>query len=141
MNIVTNNCLGGFIYRDILKTEYQNPFIWTYLKTNDFLFLCEHFDEINFKNFMIGKEGEGHKNNYVIKIDEKITLAFHHVWFDKECNEPMIKNSFHGMDIHYNKPWEYIVEKYENEYLEWFKRQDPIFILILVQKIYLIYSI
>ena len=32
MNIITNNCLGGHIYRDVLKTEYQNPFIWCFLE-------------------------------------------------------------------------------------------------------------
>lgn len=61
MNIITNNCLGGFIYRDILKTEYQNPFIWTYIKTNEFIFLCENYNKINFHNYELSKKGNTKK--------------------------------------------------------------------------------
>lgn len=112
MNIITNNCLGGFIYRDILKSEYQNPFIWTYIKTNEFIFLCENYNKINFHNYELGKKGNT-KNNLFIKIDNKIDLDFHHIWFDETCLIPTIKESINGCDIHYNKPWEYIIEKYE----------------------------
>ena len=64
MNIITNNCLGGFIYRDILKTEYQNPFIWTGIEIEKFIDFVDNFDKIDFTNVMIEKEGEGLKNNF-----------------------------------------------------------------------------
>ena len=37
MFIISNNCLGGYIYRDILEKEYCSPFIWTLFDTNVFI--------------------------------------------------------------------------------------------------------
>ena len=81
MNIITSNCLGGFIYRDILNQEYQNPFIWTKFLNNEmFIDFVDNFKNINFDNVMIEKEGDGLTNNFITVIDDKYFLKNRHIY-------------------------------------------------------------
>lgn len=108
MNIITNNCLGGFIYKDILKEEYQNPFIWTLFDPDEYIDFIDNFDTINFDNYELIKEGNGLSNNFQLLIDCKYHLKFIHYNFEASADTPYIK----GVDVYYNRIWEYIVEKY-----------------------------
>lgn len=110
MNIITNNCLGGFIYRDILKTEYQNPFIWTAINHLDLLSIIENFQTINFSNVIIDKEGDGLSNNFITIIDDRYRIYNHHVGFSKNDLIPRYEEN----NVFYQKPWEYIMNKYES---------------------------
>jgi len=109
MNIITNNCLGGFIYRDILKIEYQNPFIWTSINHESLLSIIDNYENINFLNVSIDKDGEGLSNNFVTVIDDKYRICNLHIKFSREDNKPRII----GNNVYYNRPWEYIMNKYE----------------------------
>lgn len=109
MNIVSNNCLGGFIYRDILKCEYQNPFIWTSINHLELLDIIKNFNSINFSNMSIDRDGNGLSNNFITVIDDKYRIFNHHIQFSIKDNVP--RNV--GNNVYYNKPWEYIVEKYD----------------------------
>lgn len=107
MNIITNNCLGGHIYRDVLKTEYQNPFIWCFLEPYfDFI---KEYPNINLKNYEIKKIEENSLKRFKLVIDNKYELKFWHYWFDEKSEKPIISDR----NVKYNKIWEYIVEKYE----------------------------
>lgn len=108
MNIITNNCLGGFIYRDILKCEYQNPFIWTGIEIKQFIDLVDNFEKIDFNNVMIEKKGKDFSNNFYIIIDDKYAVRNVHIYFDANENIPKRKSD----GVYYNKPWEYIYLKY-----------------------------
>lgn len=72
MNIISNNCCGADIYTNVLKTEFSNPFIWSLLFPNDFIYLYENYDSINFKNIdlaiMKTEDDIGTKKH---KIDKK----------------------------------------------------------------------
>lgn len=108
MNIISTNCLAGHLYRDLLKCEYKNPFIWTNIWNKDFLYLIEHFKEIDFHNYEIQKN-----SNllllFKICIDNKVNVEYNHYIFSTKYNTP----TKIGIDIYYNKIWEYISEKYE----------------------------
>lgn len=133
MNIITNNCLGGFIYRDILKTEYQNPFIWTGIEIEKFIDFVDNFDKIDFTNVMIEKEGEGLKNNFFTVIDDKYKFRNGHIVFNKNDNVPRIMNDSKHLDwvnVYYNRPWEYILEKYNKRV----KRMDNNIIVAIYAK-------
>lgn len=110
MNVISNSCLGGFIYRDILKTEYKNPFIWTAFDNDDFINFIDNFENINFSNVMIDKKGKELKNNFITVIDDKYRLRNGHIYFSLNDSTPKIK----GNDVYYNRPWEYILEKYNS---------------------------
>lgn len=55
MHIISNNCLGGYIYRDSLKQEYSTPFIWCKIKEDSFIPLTENLYKIDFTNYELKK--------------------------------------------------------------------------------------
>lgn len=123
MNILSTNCLGAFTYRDVLYIPYNNPFIWTTFLFKDFKTLITDYEKINFKNVEMYKEGNGFLNNFNLRIDDKITLKNTHIFFDKNQSIPLKKNNC----VFYNKPWEYIIEKYNNR----IKRMDNNVIIMI----------
>lgn len=124
MNIITNNCLGGHIYKDLLKTEYKNPFIWTLFEPDDYIDFIDNFDNINFENYEIDKVGEGLSNNFQIVIEGKYHIKCIHHHFDVNADKPFIK----GTDVYYNRIWEYINEKYLKRLERMKKEKNTIFI-------------
>jgi uncharacterized protein (DUF1919 family) len=36
MNIIANDCAGAYLYRDSMKTEFLNPFIWSSIDIDNF---------------------------------------------------------------------------------------------------------
>lgn len=120
MNIISNNCFGGYIYKNVLKAAYTTPFIWNRIHNEDLIKLLENFNKINFKNVEIKKIGKNLEDGFFITIDNLINVFYQHYKFDKNCNTPTLKDDVTNMlghwsiDIHYNKIWEYILEKYES---------------------------
>ena len=111
MNIITNNCVGGFVYKELLNEPYNNPFIWTRIPGESFLELVDNFDNIDFNDFVLGKVGEGLSNNFKITIQNKIDILYTHYHFDAKCKEIVFAGKRKN-DIKYNKIWEYIYETY-----------------------------
>lgn len=122
-NIITNNCLGGHIYRDVLKTEYKNPFIWCFLEPYfDFI---QNYPNINLFNYKLEKIDKK-LGRFKIVIDNKYELKFWHYYFDKNAKTLIID----GRNVRYNKIWEYIVQKYEERTKRMLnKKEEPIFII------------
>lgn len=108
MNIITNDCLGGFIYRDVLKTDFQNPFIWTQMNYKTFIKLIEEYENLNFNNVHIDKNGQELKNNFITVIDDKIRIENIHIFYSEKDEIPRIE----AENVFYKKPDEYIKEKY-----------------------------
>lgn len=52
-NIIASDCVGGYLYRDYLKKQYETPFIWTNLICEDYISLINNYDKINFENFQV----------------------------------------------------------------------------------------
>jgi uncharacterized protein (DUF1919 family) len=55
MNIISNNCFGGYIYKNVLKEQYSTPFIWNRIYNNDLITLLKNFNKINFNNIELKK--------------------------------------------------------------------------------------
>ncbi|MBO7693347.1 MAG: DUF1919 domain-containing protein [Methanobrevibacter sp.] len=125
MQIISNNCLGGFIYKDILCQKYTNPFIWCKIKEQYFISLLENLYNINFNNFELKKNGSKLTDGFHISIENKIILNYTHFHFDKRCDKPKVK----GISVYYNKIWEYIVDKYKKR-LNRFNLSDDICIAL-----------
>lgn len=82
--LIGNNCLVGFTYRDILKQEYQTPFIWSRIWNEDFIKFLEHYKEINFENFELKKVKQKINNNdndFYILLDNLVKIFFKHNFF------------------------------------------------------------
>lgn len=120
MNIITNNCLGGHIYKDVLNEEYKNPFIWCFL--DPYFDFIQNYQNIDFKNYRIEKI-DNKLDKFKIIIEDKYELKFVHYSFDANCDIPIIN----GREVRYNKIWEYVVEKYEERLKRMDKNDEVIF--------------
>ena len=111
MFIISNNCLGGFIYRDILKTQYASPFIWTSVHPDEYIQMIDEFANIDLENAEIVKEKEGLSNNFDILLCEKYHVHNQHMWFNKNVKMPTISGP-NKCDVNYCKIWEYIYDNW-----------------------------
>ncbi len=112
MILISNNCLAGFVYRDILHTKYTSPFIWTAINPDEYIQMIDEYDKLDLENVIIDKEKEGLSNNFDIILCEKYHIHNHHMLFDEKAKTPIHSNS---CDISYYKIWEYI-------YSNWIRR-------------------
>ncbi|MBR4618690.1 MAG: hypothetical protein IKO49_05240 [Bacilli bacterium] len=119
MFVISNNCLNGFFYRDVIKQEYNHPFFWGYFLT-DFLEFIKHYDEVNLNNYEI-KHDENW--NFYLIIDGKYKYNLLHYKFDKNVNFKKIHEN-----VYSNRIWEYIYIKYE-ERLKRIPNENPIFVI------------
>ena len=124
MNILTNNCMGGNVYRDILMEEYKNPFIWTLFNPDDFIDFIESYHNIDFSKYELGRHGKKLENNFYIKLDDRFIINETHKYFDAKYNTPTKV----GFDIRYNKIWTYILELFEKR-LERMKNETENFVI------------
>lgn len=81
--IISSNCISGFWYRDIIKQEYEIPFIWSIVKLTDMLFLIDNFEKINFNNVKAemsdGEVNRGDGSKWVkIVLDNCVNVYFVH---------------------------------------------------------------
>ena len=111
MVLISNNCLAGFVYQKILKREYNSPTIFTLIEPDEYVSMIENFENINFENWELKNTSKELSNNFEIVIDDKYHLQHHHFYFDKKYDKPTKIHSQY-VDIHYNKIWEYICERY-----------------------------
>lgn len=122
MLVITNNCMGGYFYRDEMKIQYNHPFFWGTMH-DDILKLILNWDKINFKKYVITKD---EKSKYILIIDDIIKYKLIHYHFSSR--DITIRKNDH--DVFYNKIEEYIKEKYEtriNRMLN--SNEKPIFII------------
>ena len=129
MNIISNNCTAGFIYKNLLNTVFENPFIWCRIFNEDFLYLIENYNKINFNDFKLQRYTENlvnKTNPFYIKVENKIDIHYSHYYFEHSANKPLIVKKGAGADFYYNKIWETVV----NNYLKRLQRMKgkPIFI-------------
>jgi len=105
MNIISNNCVGGFLY-NLNKEKYKNPFIWMRITGESLKTLITQYDKIDFRNYELQKDNKW--NMYII-VDNKLKIHYSHYKFNKDYDKPTkVKDC-----IMYNKIWEYVIEKYE----------------------------
>ena len=109
MNIISNTCLGAYIYRDILKTEFKNPFIWTFIRPKHFLTLLENYESLNFSNIHLEKRTDV-LNEFKLIIDNKLEIECWHMVLDPKSKTP---KSPDNRAIYYYKIQDYIINNYQ----------------------------
>lgn len=133
MNLISQNCLSGNIYKNCLKQQFGNPFIWTVVDFNSMLHLVKCWYNINFANYELVKDEHW---NFSIIIDNTVRVQYVHYIFDPKATTIQMHCNVRG-DIKYCKIWEYIIQKYEerlNRMLE--KKEEPIFCICNSDTIY-----
>ena len=53
MNLISRSCVDGIVCRRYLNEANDNPFIWSLIPQNSFIFLVNNFDNIVFDNIYI----------------------------------------------------------------------------------------
>lgn len=119
MNIISNNCVGGFLY-NLKHEKYNNPFIWMRITGESLKHLILNYDDINFSNYELKKDNNW---NFSIIVDDCIEIHYSHYKFDASYNTPTKV----GDSIRYCKIWEYIAAKYETRYQK--MDNPPIFVI------------
>ena len=113
VNIISNCCAGATLYKNYLGIPYNNPFIWAVLYPKTVFTLLESFYTINWLNIKLEEANlmvdpsQGHRN-YKIIIDNKVEIFYIHYQF----NEAQSTIYDTGVDVFYNRIWEYVIEKY-----------------------------
>ena len=124
MNIIANRCHGAYIYRDILKCEYQNPFVWSRMSKQSYNYLFSHYYDLDFSNIIVSKHVCDNTWCLDVLIDDVITVIYPHVLFDARCNKPTIKDN----NVYYNRPWLLVCDSYEKRLMR--MSETPIFIYL-----------
>lgn len=128
MNIISNGCLGGYFYRDILKQEYSSPFIWCVVRPRSMLNLIKYYDEINFNNAELQKDDFYHNNKtldcFKIIVDNKVVIHYTHHHFSSKYTVPTKINC----DVFYNKMWELVNRNYTKRIAR--MTEKPVFLLL-----------
>lgn len=114
MNIISNNCCGGWFYR-FHQQPFNNPFIWMVAPYDTIYNAMMHFFDINWSNITIN-ESKKRRNTFIITVDRLLELHYVHYIFSPEYPELTIKPhkiypEYDG-DILSDHIWEYVVETY-----------------------------
>ncbi len=134
--IITNNCLGGYIYK-INNKVYDNPFIWSRLFVNSFNNLIKNFNELNFNNFQL-KSTDDLLNTYNNLLPHQfsiiindIRIIYRHIKYDANANEPIIKkiNNFTG-DMYSKFPYKIVYDNYVRRLKRFNKNDKCLFVFM-----------
>jgi len=117
MNIISNNCIGGFLYK-LNHLEYKNPFIWHQISSSDFAKLMNTYDSIYFEDFELEVNRRRLNKEYIIsdtdvncchiRLSCGITIYYNHYKCDNNAHKP----TKIGFDIFYDRNFELTYTKY-----------------------------
>lgn len=110
--IISNSCVGGYLYRDYYKIPYNNPFIWCSIDFTYFIHLISKWDIIKFDSIHI------ERSNHNL-----VDLHFLHCIHDVKSKDIRIARN----NIYYNNIEQLIEQKYM-ERLNRMNRATPTFI-------------
>lgn len=147
MNIISNCCAGAYIYRDYLKVQYPNPFIWSSIITlNDLYGLIQKYNSIDFENVSLIKFADhiplypywtDFQNQYRyltgLSVDNTFNVFWTHNYYDPNCNVPKVL----GGEVYYCKNYEYTLENWNKRIKRMDMADKPIFLLLTQRSHYL----
>ena len=134
MNLISNNCVGAAIYNE-LNMKYNNPFMWCFIRGNDFYTLIYNYNYINFNNYVLEKScldssTELYNNSYSMHIDNLFYAHYIHYIYDNNYEIPTKREEItgeHSRDLLYKYADKLCIEKYVNR-LERMK-EEPVFFI------------
>ena len=90
MNIICNNCVGARLY-EVTKQQFPNPFMWMSINSDDFIYLVQNYDIIDFNNptFELEKYKLNAYQTVLITLNNKVKLHYIHYIQDDSKNEPV----------------------------------------------------
>ena len=125
MQIISNSCLGSFIYEK-LNLKFNNPFTWNRIYYADMLKLCKNFNNINFENFTLTRK----ELLLGINIDNILNLYYPHYKYNSACITPITKHESDGNNLYMdNKIFQFILDVYNKRVSRLNKNDKPIYVI------------
>lgn len=118
MNIISNNCIGASIYKQ-LGIEFSNPFIWSLISPEDMVFLINNYDEMDLTKISFVSSNK-------MVVDGKIRVLFPHHIKDPSYQEPTKIDS----NIFFKNIEDYLLDSWNRRVLRLKNlNENPIFII------------
>ena len=127
MNLITNCCLGAFVYEQLNK-EFNNPFMWCAINTDSFIYLLEHYDKTNFNDVEFDRyTREDGVRCYSLIIENNCRLNYtHYLQGGINDHEKII-----GKDIYDYRAYEYCFNKYKTRLARMLENKEPPVFVVL----------
>lgn len=113
MNIVSNNCVGAWLYK-LNKIEFNNPFIWSSMSTDEFISLVKSYNSIDFNNVIFSLEyfEKNSKQTVCVTLNKDIKIHYIHYVLDEKVTSPSFKSENNEVDVLYCDILNYAKKKY-----------------------------
>lgn len=123
MNLIGNNCVSSFLYKDN-GLKFSTPFIWGGFDFDDFVYLLNNYDNINFNNISFSFEHrfDNKELSVLCNIDNKINYHFSHYCYSENDNIP----KKYKYRVFYKNIIEFTKEKYFTRFSR--MKEEPIFL-------------
>lgn len=135
MLVISNNCVGGYLYNHLGK-PYNNPFIWHRMSYDSTYNTMKNWGNINWLDYEFEKSTYK-PNTFNINVENKIKINYSHYLFDpkattiqKDKKYDKSKYDFWTGDVRYCRIWEVVNEKYltRTERMQ-NNTEDPVFLI------------
>lgn len=113
-NIISNNCIAGFIYK-LTDSIYDHPFMWSTIKYDSFVSLVDLYDSIDFSNATVESTILNRNywgNTFSISIDNKLYASYIHHKQDDNARELEIRKERNGNNLYYYDMKNYVLCQY-----------------------------
>lgn len=89
MNLICNDCIGSHAYYD-LKMRLTNPFQWCGIDLPDFVYLANHWREMDLTNTKFELETRLYqtRKSVICTVDGKVKIHYSHYLQDDDFEEP-----------------------------------------------------
>ena len=89
MYLISNNCVGSSLYA-LNGLQFNHPFVWGAFDLDDFVYLANNYNKINFKNVKFSLETRLYqtRKSVICDIDSRIKYHFSHYMQDDLMDEP-----------------------------------------------------
>ena len=129
VNLIGNTCIASWMTTKCYNQELINPFTWSILDFDSAYNLVKNYDKINFNYYELKKDKDW---NFSITIDNQVTVQYVHYKFRRNAT----KLTKDGVDLYWNKIWEYIVNQYKKHIKKMLTYNiEPIFIFGSANKV------
>ena len=142
MNIISNCCAGGYIYRDFLKMKYPNPFIWCKINFVDYYALMQNYKIINFENVIpirfkdyihrkdcLDLTEHQYNTNVGLMVDDKIKIFWPHNYFSPNDKTPRIQDCL----VFTDKNWIYTLDNWNKRLIRSDIKDNPTWVILTQQ--------
>lgn len=103
-----------------MNVPYNNPFMWCAMRYDDIAAIIRNWGNINWDNIDLNPANllpveyklfdVSRRKSYYISVDNKFNICYVHYRQSTTHSKPCVQ----GVDVYYNKIWEYVVDKYRD---------------------------